>query len=309
MQKLNKHKKRMMILAVVVFAGVAMYLFVHQLIPSKAKQFNQANIRLPADENKQVENSIADAALAALEGTKGTYGIVIKDVKTGEEYSMNEDRVFDAGSLYKLWVMTTAFNKIQTGAWKEDQVLSEDVSTLNDKFYIDPDGAEQTEGTIVFTVRDAVEHMITMSHNYAALLLTEKLKLSNVKSFLEENGLKHSTVGTDGSTPTATPKDMALFFEKLYTGELANTEYTDTMLDVLKKQQLNDKLPKYLPHDTIIAHKTGEIDSFSHDAGIVYSPHGNYIIVVLSESDSPKGAEERIALVSKAVYEYFERKK
>ena len=262
-----------------------------------------------SDENDQSIDSLLEVAVKnALIGTKGTYGIVIKNLKTGETYYANEHRVFEAGSLYKLWIMATAFNKIQTGAWKEDQVLTEDVSTLNDKFYINPDVAEQTEGTITLTVHDALEQMITISHNYAALLLTEKLKLSIVKAFLEENGLKQSTVGTDGSNPTATPNDIALFFEKLYKGELVNKENRDEILDLLKRQQLNDKLPKYLPQDTVVAHKTGEIGWFSHDAGIVYSPNGDYIIVVLSESQSPPGAEDRIAQVSKAVYEYFESK-
>ena len=64
-------------------------------------------------------------------------------------------------------------------------------------------------------------------------------------------------------------------------------------------------MPKYLPSDTLIAHKTGELDSFSHDSGIVYTPNGNYIIVVMSDSTNPKGAEDRIANISKSVYDYF----
>lgn len=260
---------------------------------------------LSVENNQHVGASLKNIVQNALEGTKGTYGIIVKNLKTGETYYANGHRVYEAGSLYKLWVMATAFNKIQTGAWKEDQVLTEDVSTLNDKFYIDPDVAEQTEGTITFTVHDALEQMITISHNYAALLLTEKLKLSSVATFLKENNFNESKVGINEEAPITTPNDIALFFEKLYRGELANQEYTNKMLDLLKKQQSDDKLPKYLPQSVVVAHKTGEIDWCTHDAGIVYSPSGDYVIVVLSESDSPPGAEEKIAEVSKAVYNYF----
>ena len=79
------------------------------------------------------------------------------------------------------------------------------------------------------------------------------------------------------------------------------------MLDLLKSQKLNNKLPKYLPQEIDVAHKTGEIDSLTHDAGIVYAPTSDYIIVILSKSDYPPGAEERIADISRAVYEYFVR--
>lgn len=77
------------------------------------------------------------------------------------------------------------------------------------------------------------------------------------------------------------------------------------MLTLLKNQKLNNKLPKHLPTKTVIAHKTGEIDLFTHDAGIVFSPHGDYIIVVMSETEFPPAADARIANISKSVFEYF----
>ena len=124
---------------------------------------------------------------------------------------------------------------------------------------------------------------------------------------METNGFKDSSVGGSGDSPKSTADDIALFFEKLYKGELANTQYTKEMLDLLKAQTLNDKLPKYLPKGTVVAHKTGEIDYLSHDGGIVYAPTGDYIIVVLSESSYPPGAEERIAQISKRVFDYFSK--
>ncbi len=201
--------------------------------------------------------------------------------------------------------MATAFDQIQKGTLRADEILSQDIETLNNKFNIATDEAELTEGTITLSVNNALEQMITVSHNYAALLLTEKIKLSSVATFLKQNGFGESTVGTNGGLPKSTPSDIALFFEKLYKGKLANEQYTNQMIDLLKKQQLNDKLPKYLPQDAIIAHKTGEIDYFTHDAGIIFSDKGDYIIAIMSESDSPSGAEDRIAQVSKAVYDYF----
>ncbi len=260
--------------------------------------------RFTKNESINISNldPLANAVQNALKGTEGTYGIVIKNLKTGESYVANEHKVFETGSLYKIWIMATAFGQIQNNTLKEDERLSEQVNILNDKFNIASEEAEMTEGEITLTVKQALEQMITISHNYASLLLIERIKHSSVKAFLTQNSFNESSLG---EPPHTTPSDIASFFEKLYKGELANKEYTNRMLNLLKEQKLNDKLPKYLSGDTALSHKTGEIGFYTHDAGIVYSPNGDYLIIILSESASPAAAQERIATVSKAVYDYF----
>ncbi|MBI2617291.1 serine hydrolase [Candidatus Gottesmanbacteria bacterium] len=235
--------------------------------------------------------------------SKETYGVVIKNLKTGESYSLNEQKKFESASLYKLWVMAVVFEQIQTGKLKEEEVLRRDVQSLNEVFHIASESAELTEGIVAFSVKDAVEKMITISHNYAALLLSEKVRIANVKTFLKANGFTSSSFG---EPPVTTPQDIASFFEKLYKDQLINSHYSERMMELLKNQKLDNKLPKYLPENIVVAHKTGELGSFTHDAGIVFGTKSDYILVILSESNSPQGAEERIALLSKAVYEYFE---
>lgn len=268
----------------------------------------QSSLPTPTPSSNTNNAALAQTVQGALQGTRGTYGIVITRLPTGERYESNEHRRFQTASLYKLWVMAVVYQKIQEGNLRETQVLSEDVRVLNDKFHIASESAEQTEGTVTLSVADALEKMITVSDNYAALLLTEKVRLSSLATFLKDNGFSESSVGTNGDAPYSTPSDIALFFEKLYSGKLANTTYTDKMLQLLKEQRLNNKLPKYLPDSVVLAHKTGELDVYTHDAGIVYTPEGNYVIVVMSESDDPPSAEERIAEVSKDVYNYFTQK-
>ena len=84
-------------------------------------------------------------------------------------------------------------------------------------------------------------------------------------------------------------------------------QYSKRMLDLLSQQRLNDRIPKYLSDDVEVAHKTGEIGGFKHDAGIIFAKDP-ILFVVLSESNSPQGAAERIAKLSKNAYYYFESK-
>jgi len=238
----------------------------------------------------------------SLKDSQGTYAVVIKNFKNGQEFALNENRVYEPGSLYKLWLMATVYTHIKDGRLKEDDILSQNIPTLNQKFaIIDP---ELTEGGITATVSQSLHQMITISHNYAALLLAEKVGNSQIKVFLNQNGLNASDIG---DPPQTTASDIALFYEKLYRKELVTPEFSDKMIEILKKQQLNDGLPRYLPPETIVAHKTGDLGWFKHDAGVVFTQKGDYLIIILSESDSPTGAQNRIALLSKAVYDYFNK--
>lgn len=297
----HRSRKRIRLIRTLVFVliGIIGIFAILQFSSKKDELVNVATV-----ENNLLKTIVENS----LQGTKGTYGIVIKNLKTGESYLANEHRVFDAGSLYKLWVMAVVYKEIQEGQLTKDQVLSEDIASLNQEFFIDPEEAEQTDGTITLTVGSALTQMITISHNYAALLLVQKVTLPQITTFLKEAGFNESTVGIQGAPPTVTPFDVALFLEKLYKGELASQEYSQEMIDLLKNQKLTDGLPKYLPDKSKVANKTGEIGWFKHDGGIIFSDTGDYIVVVMSESDSPAGAQERIALLSKAVYDYFNSK-
>lgn len=222
----------------------------------------------------------------ALYQTGGRYGIFIKNLKSGESYQWNESEKFDSGSLYKLNLMVLVFEQIKTGKLAESDTLSADIKDLNDFFDISEKDAELKEGTINFTINSALEQMITISHNYAALALTKKTKGNNLAQ-------------------AVTPKEIAAFFEDLYKGKIIDGEYSKKMMELLSRQKINDRIPKLLPQGVIVAHKTADFNFFEHDVGIVFTPKGDYILVVLSESNMPDAAGDRIAKLSRAVYEYF----
>jgi beta-lactamase class A len=67
-------------------------------------------------------------------------------------------------------------------------------------------------------------------------------------------------------------------------------------------------LPVGLPAGTVIAHKTGDLDSFTHDAGIVYGPKTNYLVVVMSGPwDNPGNAPSQFADLSGKIWSYLEQ--
>ena len=117
----------------------------------------------------------------------------------------------------------------------------------------------------------------------------------------------------------STPRDMTKLLQLIYTGRAAGREATDEMLRILLKQTLNDRLPRFLPPGTRVAHKTGTLSGFRNDAGIIYVDDKQHVaITIFSEWDSTavKGdpAAERQRMydvdsafghIARAVFDYY----
>jgi beta-lactamase class A len=82
-------------------------------------------------------------------------------------------------------------------------------------------------------------------------------------------------------------------------------ESSDRMLEILKHQEFNEKIPAGLPPGTPVAHKTGDITKVHHDAAIVYPPgESPYVLVVLTSGIADeKVANQTIAEISRVVWE------
>lgn len=144
--------------------------------------------------------------------------------------------------------------------------------------------------------------MITISDNYSALLVSDRVGARNIGDFLDEYGFNNSDYG---SPPRTTAKDIASYFELLYKGKIIDKQTSEDMIEILNGQTLNDRIPKYLPQALEVAHKTGELFGNKHDAGIVFGENGDYIIVVMSKTESETEAAEKIAKFSREIYDYF----
>ena len=66
-------------------------------------------------------------------------------------------------------------------------------------------------------------------------------------------------------------------------------------------------LPARLPKGVKVAHKTGEISTHSHDAGIVYPPGRRpYIVAILSESGAQhEGRPRAVAEISGLLFRHL----
>jgi hypothetical protein len=153
----------------------------------------------------------------------------------------------------------------------------------------------------------AANLMITVSDNTTAHLLVRTLGPDNINRFMQANGLTNSVLDWSGyGDNLTTPLDVLREMEMLATSKMVDAPASKQMINIMLRQQINNLLPVGLPNGTPFAHKTGNLDALLHDAGIVYSPAGPYVIVAMtSHLRGYSQAYSAVPELSRRVYDYF----
>lgn len=211
------------------------------------------------------------------------FGIVVKDMKTGETAAINPDRQIMSASLYKLFVAQRIYQRI-------------DLAELG---YSNASGSGTGRN-----IDQCLTIMINVSDNGCGRALGAILGWGHQDQALELEGYKQTTLASPQQTSAG---DVAKLFTRLYEGTLVSANSSEHFMHLLKDQRVNNRLPKGLPAGTVIAHKTGDLDGVVHDAGIVYGPKTNYLVVVTSGPwRTPGNAPGMFADLSRQLWNYFE---
>ena len=107
----------------------------------------------------------------------------------------------------------------------------------------------------------------------------------------------------------ASAHDLGVVLEKLYKGQLLNPQWTEFCLGVLGRQTFNTRIPRHLPKELTIYHKTGTIAGVVNDIGVIeLGPDSGLVVVVLvqqvEEGDEGR-AESLIADIARAAYKAY----
>lgn len=203
-------------------------------------------------------------------------GFVVLDLMDGSQCSNRADEPFRTASLYKLFVLTEAYEQAREGTFAWDEEITFD--RLREATESRQDKTEE----VTVDAAEAARLMIQLTDNEAAEALAERLTWRAVNAEPARLGLRDTVLG--GSYMT-TANDIAHFFAQLHARTLLGPEDDEAMLQILLDQRIRDRIPWFLPADVPIAHKTGRIDTVANDAGIVYAPGGPFVLVLLTESE------------------------
>lgn len=289
--------------SIVLVLSLLVKFFVYKTCPTifvnlglKKTQFDQLK--------KSVENFVKDYS--------GFVSVYIKDLNNGQTVLINENKKVPAASIIKIPIMSTIYylNEIGKLSLEEELVYKKKHRCSGSgKIKFLPYHTK-------FKLKDLVKLMITESDNIATNIITERVGLVTLNHIFKETfGLKATNMNRyimdlklrdKGIENYTTAKEIGLMLENIYRGKLVSRNASLEMLKILMKQKATDRIPKYLPKEIVVAHKTGLMRDSCHDAGIVFTNKGNFVIVVLTQKLNTTIAKNVIAEIAYKTYSVYQ---
>ena len=267
-------------------------------------------------------------------GFEGLAGIYLLDlgsgkelhfaVQDGQDVSVVPDIAFTASSIIKVPIMTSVFRRM------EDQSDTETMKLLEDM--VDRSGNEAADW-LMDRVIDPQRAPLIVSEDMQKLGLDNTFLAgyftygSPLLALIDTPANSRQDVNTNPDPYNqTTPSEMGMLLNDIYmcandgggslpvvfSGEITQIE-CQLMNSLLVKNRLPVLLTAGLPEATTIAHKHGWVTvngiiNTIGDAGIIYSPGGDYIFVVFlyhPEQLIWDSASALIAQLSQAVYNFY----
>ena len=252
--------------------------------------------------------------------------MALYDLETNLEFSHRADEWFHAASTIKIPILVGVFGAVDRGEF----VLHSRLHVRN-RFRSVVDGTPyrvRSSRDANSDVHDAIgkmmqiqelaHHMIATSSNLATNLLVDLVGIENLQDTMRQLGVDdgielrrgvEDEKAFDADINNQVTANGLLKLLHLIADEKAFSPHLSRrMLDILHSQEFNSGIPARLPEGTRVAHKTGEISTVAHDAGVVYLKERKpYVIVILTEWDPDTGGRsETIARISKLVHDRIE---
>lgn len=256
--------------------------------------------------------------------TGGMAGVFIMDLATGEEVNINSDVPITAIDLMKIPIVLETYRTLdQLPTLSQRQLIS-------DTLVINPDNASANE---LLAVIGGEQGPYIGAEQVTATM--QRLGLANTfimapydagmpagKRTPETPGNSVEGLRTNPSpTMQTTAEDIGTLLSMIYYcatgqgGALVAAFPADDwqrecleILDYMERNKIGTLIEEGIPSETTIAHRHGWVGDTHVDAGIVFSPSGDYVIVEIMYK--PEWLEWElsaplIADVSRAAYNYF----
>lgn len=257
-------------------------------------------------------NELVRRLAAQAIGFDGRVAVYLKDLQKGRVWAYHADDLFPSASLIKAPIMVGVFEKIRQGELSLQSRLK-----LEKRHRTGGSGSlKWSRDGSQFTVRQLLEKMIDESDNTATRMLIDQVGLAYLQQQFPRMGLIYTEIYPEGLSLRGTgvtyenyttAREMASLLDKIYRGDAVDRYSSQLMADILKRQKSRSRLAKYLPAGWEIAHKTGLLRKACHDAAIVFSPKGDYVLVVLTGQNRDYGtAKDFISKLGTITYRYYD---
>lgn len=231
--------------------------------------------------------------------------VAFHDFQTGREFRLGSDQFYSAASMVKLPVAVAVWTAIEQKKLALDtpvKVRNSFRSLVDGTSFSIPRSSELDEGIHDYIgrtlpVANIMHAMLATSSNLGTNVLIERIGLAEARASVAalnipgldfRRGLGDQRASDRGWSNKVNADGLLEFFIRLAEGRIVSRGASEWLVQSLLKQQVKSGIPHGLPpyakRRARVAHKTGNISTVEHDAGIVYLNNRRpYALVVLSE--------------------------
>ena len=244
------------------------------------------------------ENDLKKDVSKITDGKKGFYSIYYKDLKTGGSFGIDEHQIETGASVNKLPIVAALYLLDKQGKVKLDDRITIQKTDVQD---YGTGSIRYQKMPQTYSLRNLAKLALKESDNTAAHVLSVRVGEDVVQNLIDSWRMTQTRMA-DNQTSNY---DMELLFEKIYKGELANPANTKELLEFMRETDVEDRLPKDLPKNVKVYHKTGDGEGFVHDVGIIeFDDHVYYLGIMTSDvSGSEEETKNIISQISKKIFE------
>ena len=213
-------------------------------------------------------------------------GIAFQDMRTGYRLSVNGNSVFPAASIIKLPVMASIYSLADRGKIDLNQKIR-----FGDRDKLPGAGVLQWLRPTSYKLWNLCRMMISLSDNTATRLCVNRVGKANVNRYCKRIGLYRTCMLDETALAErpnlrinrTTPLDILKLLVRIEKGSGFSKASRKEMLSFMFNQKYRFGIPRVLPPNFRCANKTGNLERVLHDAAIVYSPRGTYVLCVFTK--------------------------
>jgi beta-lactamase class A len=262
---------------------------------------------------------LRERVLALVQASGAEVAVAFRTVDGRQELLIDPDKTFHAASTMKVPVMIELFRQAEAGTLSLDEPLRirNEFHSIVDGSVYQLDVSDDSDSEVyqavgkTLTLRQLSEAMITVSSNFAANLLIERLGVENIRRTVTKlgadgmrvlRGVEDDKAFQKGLNNTTTARGLLVLLDKLAKGPVVSAKADDEMIAMLSRQKFNDAIPAGVPEGTRVAHKTGNITKIHHDAAIVFGPRPYVLVVLVRGLQEQKDSAALIAAISREIW-------
>ena len=297
------NKNLLIIFLGLLFMGVGVFIGINHSGKYKAQVMAKAENTPVHNANTQLPYTFLNNVIAQ----SGAACSVYYKSLTTDQLFYNYSGQMPAASLIKVFILAEAMDEVNAGNYKledEYKIKGSDIVEGSPALQNKPAGTKISFGTLL-------EKMITVNDNTATNMLIDILGMDTINEYIQAKGYEDTVLSRKmmeveaqkaGKENYTSVNDLVNIFERLYNNKCVSADYDKKMLQLLKEQKANNKIPALLPKNIIIAHTDGDLPGVQNDCGIVYAKE-NYILAIMTDGSIDKSKTlKTINQISSIIY-------